>query len=314
MTAYPEAAAEALASTQQGLVSAQQLARIGFSRGSLAHRLACGSTRAVLPGVYLLDAWLHAERWDSLPLTTRVQAVALLHGCPAVFCLDTAARLLGIGGVGLDDGTVHVQLPPGTERHQVPGVMVHTRLLAGDEVMELGGFRVTTPQRTVLDLVLSSDRLRAVSILDSALNGQLIASTDLTEMRRRGRGRRGAALARGWWDLADDRAQSPLETSVRLIAVDAHMPPDDLQHPVRDAFGVLLGYGDLAWLRPGRRTLIGEADGREPHDRPQALYRDRHRANDFVTSGNVDVVRFTAADTRRKAYIVSQLRRLLRDP
>ncbi len=189
--------------------------------------------------------------------------------------------------------------------------MIHTRLLAADEVMIVNGIPVTTPQRTVLDLVLSSDRLRAVSILDSALNGKLIDPADIPDMRRRGWRRRGAAIARGWWDLADGRAQSPLETDVRLIATDADMPPDELQYPVRDSWGTLLGYGDLAWLRPGRRTLIAEADGKEPHSRPQALFRDRHRANDFITTGDVDIVRFTAADTYRKAYIVSQLRRLL---
>ena len=98
---------------------------------------------------------------------------------------------------------------------------------------------------------------------------------------------------------------------MRLIAVDADMPPDDLQHEVRDAYGTLLGYGDLAWLRPGRRTLIAEADGREPHELPKALFRDRYRANDFVATDEVDVIRFTWEDTRRKPYIVSQLRKLL---
>lgn len=119
MAGPPEAAAHALASRQLGLITAKQLARLGLSRGRLAHRLTTGATRSVLPGVYFFDAWLHAETWDGLPLDTRVRATVLFHGPQAVLCLDAAARLLGIGGVGLDCGVIHVQLPPGTERHQV---------------------------------------------------------------------------------------------------------------------------------------------------------------------------------------------------
>ncbi len=114
-----------------------------------------------------------------------------------------------------------------------------------------------------------------------------------------------------WWRLADGRAQSPLETDVRLIAWDAQLPPDTLQLPIHDVGGVLLGYGDLGWRRDGRRWLVAEADGAEIHDQPRALYRDRHRANDFVATGDVDVIRFTDADCRRPAYVVSTLRRHL---
>ena len=130
-------------------------------------------------------------------------------------------------------------------------------------------------------------------------------------MRRRAFGRRGAEIAASWWKLADGRAESPLESRTRLIVTDADMPPDELQFPVRDKQGILLGYGDLAWRRRGRRTLILETDGREIHDRPEALYRDRHRANDFTTTGEVDVLRSTWEDTIRPAYLLSMLRRNL---
>ena len=78
-----------------------------------------------------------------------------------------------------------------------------------------------------------------------------------------------------------------------------------------DRHGVLLGYGDVAWDRPGRRTLVAEADGAIIHDRPEALNRDRLRANDFVGTDQVDMVRFTWQDTVRPAYLVAVLRRNL---
>ena len=96
------------------------------------------------------------------------------------------------------------------------------------------------------------------------------------------------------------------------MASDAGFPPHHLQYPVHDLSGVLLGRGDMAYDRPGGRPLVIEADGAEVHSQPEALFRDRLRANDFVTSGGVDVLRFTWSDLSRRGCIASMLRRNLR--
>ena len=80
-------------------------------------------------------------------------------------------------------------------------------------------------------------------------------------------GRRGAAKARGWIEQADGRAESPLETRARLRCADGGVPPDELQAVIADASGRVLARVDLLW-RAAR--LIGEADGGEVHDRPDA--------------------------------------------
>lgn len=315
------ASARALAGRQRGLVTATQLLQLGFSRQDIRNLLR-SRARAVLPGIYLLDPHLHPATWGELPLRTRIQAAVLFHGPETVICLDTAGRVLRVLGLGFDDGTVHVVLPPGRERHQVPGIRVHTRRLDEHDVMEIGGVRLTTPQRTVLDLVLASAsddmrtgilqrRNRAIQILDSALNRKLLRPEDLVALQEAGRGRRGIAVCRAWWELADARSESPLETEVRLIAVDADLPPDELQLPVLDDHGVLLGFGDLAWRLRRGRWLIAEADGAEVHESPNALFRDRRRANDFVATGRVVLIRFTWADVQRPAYVVTQIRKNL---
>lgn len=310
--------ARALASRQHGLITMHQFSDLGFGRGQVAHLISSAQSRAVLPGIYLLDAKLHEPDWAHLPLRTRVQAALLFHGSEAVICLSTAGRLLRVQGVGGDTGIVHVLLPPGRERHQVRGIRVHTRLLDPKDVQIVDGVPVTSARRTVLDLVLgfASDmrtgiRLRreaAVQVLDSALNRRLLGAQDLELLQTEGRGRRGAAIAKPWWELADERAESPNETSVRLIAIDAKLPPDELQLPVRDNHGILLGRGDLAWRLLRGRWLVAEADGAGPHGTPEAVYRDRFRANDFAATGKIILIRFTYADTRRPSYIVSQLR------
>jgi hypothetical protein len=173
------------------------------------------------------------------------------------------------------------------------------------------GVPATTVVRTLADLILSSGRYVAVSLLDSALNMGRIEPAELDDVERRLIGRRGALDAREHVAAANGLAQSPLETRVRLIARDAGLAPHHLQYPVRSRYGVVLGYGDMAWDRPGRRVLIVEAHGREPHERPEALFRDRLRANDFAMTDEVDMIRFTWDDTRRPGYVVSVLHRNL---
>ena len=57
------------------------------------------------------------------------------------------------------------------------------------------------------------------------------------------------------------------------------------------------GRADMAWKKR-RRPLVGEADGAGPHSLPDALFKDRRRANNFVGAG-VDIVRFTWRDARQ---------------
>ena len=294
------------------MVSAAQATALGLSRAAICWRRESGAWRPILAGTYLVGAAAYPPRWCDLPFRTRLSAALLTHGDGAVAVLSTAAELHGLGGLPRLDGTIHLRLPPGQERHQQPEVRIHTWLLPADSVSLIGGVRVTTAQRTVADLLLCADRFEGVSLVDAALDGKRLTAFDLSVIERLIFGRRGAVAARSRLAEVNGLAESALETRVRLIACDAGMAPHHLQLPILDRNGVLLGPRDMAWDHPGRTTLVAEADGAEVHGRPEALYRDRRRANDFVSAGGVEVVRFTWEDTLRPAYIVSVLRQNLR--
>ena len=83
------------------------------------------------------------------------------------------------------------------------------------------------------------------------------------------------------------------------------MPPHQLQLPVHDAAGLLLGRGDMAWYRPDGRSLLVEADGAAGTTPPQALYRDRRRANDLVATGAYDIVRFIWQDVAARPVVAT---------
>ena len=103
--------------------------------------------------------------------------------------------------------------------------------------------------------------------------------------------------------LVDVRSESPLETAIRLLLLDAGLPSPVPQHPVRSSDGRLLARLDLAWLD---RRLGLEADGKEPHGQPRPIYTDRWRANALV---GWQLIRFTWHDVlRRPAYIAATVR------
>jgi hypothetical protein len=299
-----------VAAQQHGVISSAQAAALGLSKGAIDWKRESGVWRPLLAGVYLVDGGAYPATWGDLPFAVRLAAARLFHGRLAVAVLDTAAQVNGLLVDQTRHGTIHITLPPGRERHQQAGVRVHTWKLAPGDTTLVEGTAVTSVIRTVADLLLVRDRLSAVGLLDGAMNSRRLRPHDLRQIAELLSGRRGAVEARRRLAECNELAASPLETRVRLIAKDAGLAPHHLQYPVRDSAGVLLGYGDMAWDRAGRGPLVAEADGKGPHGRPEALYRDRRRANDFVAAG-VDVVRFTWEDTLRPAYVVSVLRRHL---
>jgi len=285
----------------------------GLSRSTIDRRLASGEWRQLFHSVFLVDCFGARPSWDELDLETRAAAALLVHGDRAVLSHRTAAEMHGLPGPPYLDHSVHVTLPRGVERHQRPGIVLHFGDLGSSDRVRLGEGAVpcTSIERTLVDILRTWDEWAAVSALDAALAHGLVGQPDLSALWPMLHRRRGAVAARRRMEMGDGRSQSPLETRIRLIASAAGFPPDDLQHAVYDERGHLLGIGDMAWYKRDRRTLIAEADGREWHDVPTALFRDRRRANDFSGTGHIDIVRFTWEDSRRRQYIETVLRRHL---
>jgi hypothetical protein len=237
----------------------------------------------------------------------RIRAAVASLGADAFAVLESAAELHGIAGLR-SGPTIHVSVPvraPRPQRPNDPCLVVHQLTVRAGDVCRVGGIATTTPVRTLADLVLRLDRYAAVCLLDSALNRGLVGDADLASIPRLIRGRRGAVAARGYLAEADGRAQSPLETRTRLRCVDGRVPPDVLQLEVRDDDGYLLGIGDLGWRAP---RVIAEADGRGPHNTPEAAYADR-RVNAGWT-----VLRFTWQDTLDPHYIPWTVRNAMSRP
>ncbi|WP_380165477.1 type IV toxin-antitoxin system AbiEi family antitoxin domain-containing protein [Jannaschia sp. R86511] len=296
---------EALASAQDGVVTTAQLRGCGVSRAVERRRLNEGAWLRLHRGVLLVQP----ERATGNAAWVAARGAHL--ACPgAVLAGRTAARLYELAGI--TDGPEEVLVEPHRAVRARPRLLAHRGHLGQDEVTTVRGMPVTTPGRTLTDLSLGSDRLVAVALTDSALRRGAVTARDLSGLADRASGRPGSGGLVDLWNLADSRSESVLESRVRLRCVDDGLPPDALQLVVRDAHGAVVGRADLAFRRPGRRGwLLVEADGAGVHGSPDALFRDRARANALTALGHL-LLRFTWRDTLDPFTIPRSVRAALR--
>ncbi|GAA4900482.1 hypothetical protein HNR25_004764 [Streptomonospora salina] len=297
-------AANRAAAAQYGVLSKAQARGCGMAEADLRRQLSRRAWVRIHQGVFRVREL--QDRTERGRLLSAVMAARLALG-PATFaCAETAARLWGMQGLPLWDGTVHMAVPAQSTPHRIPGVRLHAWATAPEEIVSRGGMRASGPGRTLRDVLLRLDRYTPVCLLDSALNQGLVRTGDLPELAAANRGRRGCRRSRPWWDLADGRAQSPLEPRIRLVCTDGGVAPDGLQHRFYDDRGRLIAVGDLWW---SDRRLLVEADGRAPHELPEPLLRDRRRQNALeLAHPDVRILRFTWADLRNPRAIADTVR------
>jgi hypothetical protein len=173
--------------------------------------------------------------------------------------------------------------------------------LPADEVEMVDGLRVTTPARTAADLVPRLERRRALAVLDSALQQSVLDAAGLVAARAIARGRHHVASDHDVWDLADARAQSPLESRCRLDCIDAGVPPDEVQVRLVDTETGAVWFADMGWRWKTGRWLLAECDGEGVHSEstngaPNPLFADRSRQNSIVIAAEADILRFTWRD------------------
>lgn len=182
---------------------------------------------------------------------------------------------------------------PGAHRRARPDLCVRRTELAATDIVDLRGFPVTSPRRTLRDAVAGRPFADALVLADAALRLGLVGGDDLRQLT--GLGRHAARAMHA----ADARAESPFESRVRAELIAARVPPPALQHVITD-HGRFLARVDLAW---SELRLAVEADGASVHASADALRGDLRRQNLIVAAG-WQVLRFTWADLGRVAPVI----------
>ena len=191
---------------------------------------------AVYPDVYM-------RRDTELTAPMRARAAWLWSRRAAVVAGRSAAALHGAKWLDADR--------PGellhSNRRPPRGIVTWSDTVADDEIVTIAGMRVTTPARTALDYARRYRLNEAVAAMDALCNATRLKPADIELLASRHAGSRFIRRARRAIDLVDGGAQSPRETWLRLLIIEAGYPRPQTQVPVYNEFGVVIAHLDLGW-------------------------------------------------------------------
>lgn len=271
-------------------IGSEALARRQLSRHQLRMRY-----RAVFPNVYLPNN-IHPT------LEQRIAAAWLWANRQGVICGAAAAALHGAKWI-LDD--VPVELVHANTRPP-RGVLTRRDKLIDGETQTIDERTVTTPERTAFDIGRRGAVRSAVARLDALARATGLKVDDVLRIAQRHPGTPGLRRLEKALELVDAGAQSPRESYLRLLLLDAGFPRPHTQIPVLGVDGIPVAYLDLGW----EDFLVGvEYDGDHHRlDRRQYI-KDIRRLEMLERMGWI-VVRVVAED--RPAYVVRRVRAAIR--
>jgi len=163
-----------------------------------------------------------------------------------------------------------------------PGL--HVRHLQTSDVTRVRGLAATTLPHTLRDLCHRLAPIDALIAVDAAVRARLIDKATLSKLHRLG-------------SLAEP-AESPMETRLRWVLLQAGLPKPEAQPELRNTEGRFVGRADLYY--PAARLVI-EYDGANHRER---LVEDNRRQNAIIGAG-FRVLRFTAADMHQRPEIIA---------
>src|SRR5262249_8748461 len=117
------------------------------------------------------------------------------------------------------------------------GVVTRDEVLLSGEFQMLNGLYVTTPERTAFDIGRRGTIGRAVARLDALAAAADFKANDVGELAGNHGHTRGLRQLEVALDLFDAGAQSPKESWLRLLLINAGFPKPRTQIPVRGADG-----------------------------------------------------------------------------
>lgn len=255
---------------EQPFTAAQARER-GISPTVLRRMIREGVIRRVFRGVYV-----DAAAEDSL--LSRAQALGLVVPATAVVTDECAAWAQGVDLLARGD---HV-IPPPLSIHQP---LEHTRVrqagtaggrrtLGAHDVESSNGIQMTTGLRTACDLARLRPRPRGLAALDALQRRWGFTAEEVAGEISRFIGFRGVVRLRELGPLADPRAESPAESAMRLLWIDAGLPTVTTQIAVLDDWGSPIYRLDMGL--PAIR-YAAEYDGLAWHSSHEQRERDRRR-------------------------------------
>jgi len=214
------------------IIGSEALASGVLTRGQLRWNY-----RPILPDVHVLTD-------QSLTLRVRTISAWLWSGRRAIIAGQAAAALYGAEWVS-EHAPIELVYPCG---RPPAGIIARNERIDADEIVVRDGMLVTSEVRTALDLGRYLDRDEAVIHLDALARVGGVQSDPILMLAQRYPGSRGVARAAAAVHLMDAGSESPKETELRLILIDAGLRRPRTQ--IRVSEGSRVAFIDMGWDEP----------------------------------------------------------------
>jgi very-short-patch-repair endonuclease len=285
-----------------GLVTRNQLRRLGYSDSNIQRMVSAGRLERFLPGVF---------RSTTAAITWEMHAMAGTLRSPGNVWLShrSAAAHHGLTGCRKDHleflSTRQIRSTRGHQIHHVAEMPIC-------DVESIRGIAVTTPARTLLDLASVVDEETLEIALDDALFTRQVRLPRLRwRLNELGtHGKPGIAKLRRLLEIRGDAIEVPttiLETKLVRLLRRGKLPVARPQHRIHEN-GKLVARVDFMY--PEQRVVI-EVDGARWHMGRRARVKDAERDN-YLNIRGWTVLRFSWFDlVERPEYVLDQIRRAL---
>lgn len=304
----------AVADSRLGVFTSQEALAVGYRDEDIRTQLRARRWIRLRKGVYIDATDLPTSDGRERHLVDGLAVLLSLDAGP-VLSHGSAARLHGLIVPRTDAREVRVTAVDQWRRGR--GYKVARAALPSDDVVPWLAFGSTSVPRTLVDCAREWSLSDSVIAIDAALQDRKVDRAELQRAVLAGSHRVGIAGAARALDLADGRAESPLETRGRLALLFAGLPKPELQVEIYDRAG-LIGRVD-AWYEEA--AVAVELDGRVKYLDPRSgsspgevLWKEKRR-EDRMRDVGVRVVRVADEDIRvARAQKMARIRDLLAAP
>lgn len=261
------------------LIQAGELVQVRFGAYATARAIAEAGTSAGY--AHALQVAAAIVRTDRRSYVTSHESAATIHGI----------SLLNPPREGLVTLTRKPD-PAGGRVRTNPTLSIRAAQLPDAHIMTVYGIRVTTPDRTVMDLARVLPFMDAVVAADSAIHQLKSSQAKMRKVLRECRRWPGAMSAERVIEFSNGLSESVLESCARVRFHEAGLPAPRLQERFSDGDGGVLARADFFW--PEHKTVV-EADGMLKYNdpaNPRAM-RDQFRRDRLLRERGYKVVHFT---------------------
>ncbi|MEM6105098.1 hypothetical protein AAHS21_02365 [Mycobacterium sp. 050272] len=253
-----------------------------LASGKLSRHQLRARYRAVLPNVYVGT--------DVRPtLQQRTAAAWLWSGRRATIAGAAAAALHGAQWIPEDVPVEVVHTNPRAPH----GVLTRRGILKDGETQMIAGIPVTTPERTAFDIGRRGAVHSAIARLDALARATGFKIDDVLRVAENHPRSPGLRRLETALELVDPGAQSPRESYLRLLLIDAGLPRPQTQIPVLGVGNLPVAYLDMGW--PEWMVAV-EYDGDQHRTDRRQYVKDIRRIEMLEEMGWV-IVRVVAEDS-----------------